>query len=166
MTIDDLQPLFRRMCMRWNQAYKAERMTIYFECFTDLDAKRMEEAINAAIKTMRHFPTPDELMKLYREMRRNEQDGKACAYCEGGWVFLKIKGENAARPCAHCHRKHIVPLVAKVGEAIFEACVKSTEDYEGATLFYSDLKNMKRMKDTHWRIPATSNPNLKVTEQY
>jgi len=165
MRIEEFKIFFSRLCKRWGTKYSDDKMEIYYECLSELTSDRMEEAIMKAIKTSKHFPTPDEIEQIYVGIKKQHGRDEECHHCEAGAIFWQKNGETYANRCAHCNKYSTVPLIARVGDAIFWAYRESNQKYEGSPVFYSDLNNMERIPEATFNWPASRNNTVRISEQ-
>ena len=137
MTENEFDRCFGKLCKRWGRKFNPDQAEIYYEFVKTFEFGKFNSAISNILGCAKMFPTPDELRNTYFTVSQNstENEKVGCKYCENGFIEFCIDGKEYANPCAHCRKVSAVPLIKRVGRAIFHASRKSSSGAE--PLYYS-----------------------------
>lgn len=158
---EDFERLFKRLCKRFGKKMNPDQAEIYYDCLSNCNKKRLDEAIDKVIRGEKYWPTPGQIEETYLILKnKSEPESKVCEYCEAGFVFFQMDGKRFANPCAHCNEISTAHLVAKMGDIIFWAYQSTQQKCDGSPVLRSNLNNMQRIKGAMFSVAATRNPKF------
>ncbi|MDY6845407.1 MAG: hypothetical protein SVW57_15120 [Thermodesulfobacteriota bacterium] len=138
---------FQRLCKRWGKKGNDDQAEIYFEFVHNFDYRRLKKAVTNIMSSHKYFPTPEELQREYYSIKQANKINDNCDYCDSGVMRFTIKGKEYASPCAHCRKRSVVPLVGRVGDAVYYAFKKSSETTQyGDIIYNANLIEMEKIE--------------------